>query len=266
MNKLFSERPMSGFNVSIGTGLALEALFTPVIEVVEGDREPPAKIDVKAYDIFYLNAMTVLRNLISTMKTDELVKIPASEFYEVLEEELDFLSNLFEDNGLQSVIYLNTYTFFKKTYGDKLRKATTAKQLQIEMIMDHCAKKLKAAGRVVVTHKDVPGAKSDNALIFTHVPADLLSYSNFRNLDLLESHTGRLKSRQHWNSKYYPIPNHDMSFLPFMEYLLVTFGCNTMFKPAKMEERVKLYELMKKKNVNPLTSELSLSFILGSGT
>jgi hypothetical protein len=155
----------------------------------------------------------------------------------------------------------------KDVYGkdNRLRKSTTEKQFFIDGIYDYCLDKLKKEDEVESFHKDIKYGKSSSALLFTHVPFDLLSHSNFVKMDLLESHTGLIKPRYTWYSKYYPIPEKDMSFLPFMEYLLTIFGDKVMFTPASIKERLNLFDAMKKKGVTPLTSEFSFGIFLGKG-
>ena len=179
----------------------------------------------------------------------------------ILKEEIEFLQGFFQANSVPITFYVNTYSYFKNTYPDKLRKPTTDKQIRLENITDYCLKKALTDFEITQFSKDVHYGKEHKALILTHVPADLLSYNRFTKLDLLESHTGKIKTRKEWNTKYYPIPDKDMSFLPFMEYLLTVFGCKVMFKPSSLKDRLSLYEVLQKKNVNPLTSEFAISFL-----
>ena len=265
MHPILLNRPQSGFPVSIGTGLALETLFTPIQEVYDETRQVNNLPDLSVYSIYIFNISTLLRNLISSIKYKDLITIPKKDILETLLEEIDFLTNFFINNDVTIKFYINNYNFVKETYkdGDKLRKATTDKQIIIDNIFSYCLDKIKKEDDVELFTKDIKYDRTDRGLIFTHVPFDLLSYNNFIKLDLLESHTGIIKTRKDWNTKYYPIPNKDMSFLPFMEYLLVCFGDHVMFKPDPLDKRLKVYEAMKKKGVNPLTSELSFSFLFG---
>lgn len=263
MNQLLVNRTMSGFPVSIGTGLSLETLFKPIQEVYDSSRQVDTLSDLSIYSIYIFNISTLLRNVITSISFKDLVTISNSDIYDVLLEEIEFLTNHFLSNNLNIKFYVNNYKFIKDNYSkDKLRKSTTDKQLFIDSINSYCLNKLKKEDDVELFTKDIHYDKNSSGLIFTHIPFDLLSYTNFIKLDLLESHTGKIKTRKDWYTKYYPIPNKDMSFLPFMEYLLVVFGDHVMFKPDPLDKRLNLYNILKKKNVNPLTSELSLSFIL----
>lgn len=257
-NKLIENRETSGFPLSIGTGLALETLFTPIAPVVDDTRVVKNLPDLSIYTIYIFNVSTILRNILSSFKFPEIVGVKNSVFLDVLKEEVDFLNGFFTDNNVPIGFYVNNYTYFKNTYPDKLRKSTTDKQLRLDDITNYCLTEISKEPHVKTFNKDVSFGKEHTALIMTHVPADLLSYGKYAKLDLLESHTGLIKTRKDWNTKYYPIPNKDMSFLPFMEYLLVTFGDKTMFSPGPVKEREDLYNVMLKKGVNALTSEFIL--------
>lgn len=266
MHPLLANRTMSGFPVSIGTGLSLETLFTPIQDVYDDSREVKNLPDLGVYSVYIFNISTLLRNLINAINYKDLVTIPIPDIHSALLEEIEFLTNHFTSSQVNLKFYINDYTFVKNTYkdGDKLRTSTTDKQLYTDSIFNYCLDRLRKEDDVEVFTKDIRYDRRDSGLIFTHVPFDLLSHSNFVKLDLLESHTGLIKTRKDWNTKYYPIPNKDMSFLPFMEYLLVTFGDHVMFKPDPINKRLEVYEAMKKKGVNPLTSELSFSFMFGN--
>ena len=263
VHEAITNRPMSGFPVSVATGLSLESLFTPIQPVIDETRQVENLPDLSIYNLYIFNTSTLLRNLINSLPAKELLLISKKEIYDTLLEEIEFLTNFFTSNNLHVKFYTHSYKYVKDVYKDKLRKVTTDKQLLIDSINSYCLDRLRKEDDVTLFHKNISYNKEDRALLFTHVPFDLISYSNFTKLDLLESHTGKIKSRKDWWSKYYPLPSDkDMSFLPFMEYLLSVFGDHVMFTPAPLKERIALYEAMQKKpGINPLMSELSLSFM-----
>lgn len=256
---------MSGFPVSIATGMALETLFDPVQAVYDDTRQAPDKVNLNDYTNYIFNVSTLLRNLTSAVPSSDILIISKKDILDALLDEISYLTEFFHSEGLTINFYTNNYAFVKQTYEKEgiLRKATTDKQMALDNIVKYCLDFISKQDEVGQFSNAIHYEREDQALIFTHVPWDLLSYGKFVKLDLLESHTGLIKSRKLWNTKYYPIPEHDMSFLPFMEKLLVTFGDNVMFKPAPVKERVDLWNAMKKKGVNALTSELSFEFMFG---
>lgn len=259
--KSLSERPQSGFPVSIGTGLALESILDPVQDVIDESRVVPSKVSYDTYNLYLFNISTLLRNLIQSIPYKELILHSQKSILETLLEEIDYLATLFGVHSLNASFYVNTYAYPIKTYPDKLRLATTDQQKHIHSITESCLKHFRFQNDVQHFSKDIKYERESKALLMSHIPWDLLSHGNFHKLDLIESHTGVIKSRKDWNTKYHKLQDRDMSFLPFMEYLLTTFGDSSMFKPAKLEDRVNLYESMKKKGVHPLMSEMSMAFL-----
>ena len=264
-NSQLSNRTMSGFPVSIGTGMALETLFTPIQAVYDESREFESIPDLSIYTKFVFNASTLLRNIINSTSADPAT-LDRKEVYTALLNEIEFLSQFFEINQLDADIYVNTHKYVKTIYESKnvLRKATTTKQVVVDSLMSYCLDRLKKEDDITEFTKDIRYGKEDSVLLFSHIPFDLLSYPNFRKLDLLESHTGKVKTRKEWNTKYFPVPGKDMSILPLMEYLLCeVFGDHVMFKPSSLQKRIDTYNALQKKGITPVTSEFSLSFIMG---
>lgn len=258
---IMDSRSMSGFPLSIGTGLALETLFNPIKEVVDPSRVVPKKADLSLYTDYVFNMSTILRNFLSAVPYKDLVTVPKQTVLNTFLDEVEFLTHFFGMNSLKVNFYVHTYDYPKKTYPDKLRLASSDQQKYLQELTDFCLMGLRKHDDVQHFTKDVSYGNESSALIVTHVPWDLLSYGKFRRLDLLESHTGLVKTRKDWNTKYFKIPDKDMSFLPFFEFLLTTFGDHVMFRPAPLKERLEVYEAMVKKKVHPLMSELTLSFM-----
>ena len=265
MHNALINRVQSGFPVSIATGMALETLFDPVQAVYDDTRQVPDKVNLNDYTNYIFNVSTLLRNLTSAVPSSDILTISKKDILDALMDEISYLTEFFHSEGLTINFYTNNYAFVKQTYEKEgiLRKATTDKQMALDNIVKYCLDFISKQDEVSQFSNAVSYNREDQALIFTHVPWDLLSYGKFIKLDLLESHTGLIKSRKLWNTKYHPIPEHDMSFLPFLEKLLTPFGDHVMFKPSPMKERIELWSAMKKKNVNPLTSELSFEFMFG---
>lgn len=254
---MLENRAMSGFPVSIGTGLALETVFDPIQDVYDESREVPDKVDINNYNLFIINISTLLRNILSSISSKDIESLKFKEVYDTLLEEIDFLSNFLDNLNVNKEFYVNRYKFIQNKYNkEKFRNPTTAKQMFISNLIEKCLDRIIKEDEVSEYDSFIKNKKEYNALIFTHIPFDLLSYTHFMNLELLESHTGIVKTRKNWNSKYYPIPKKDMSILPFFEYLLVTFGDHVMFHPDKLEKRLEVYEHIVKLRLHPLSKEM----------
>lgn len=257
----------SGFPLSIGTGLALETLFKPTLPVIDPERLVPEALNRDRYNLFLVNINTLIRNLLNAIETDDYIRdISADKLLEILIEEYNFIKEMSAYENIRIQFYINSYHFAKQAYGsvkNKLRVPITPKQIWTAHMTDHCLAHFKKDSDVKYFTAYIKGEKDDDAVILTHTPWDLLGYKKFNSLELLESHTGIIKDRSKWNSKYYPVPGEDMSFLPFMEYLLTVFGDHVMFSPDGVKKRQDLLKQLKLKRVHPLMSEVSLNFILG---
>ena len=260
---ILKNRPMSGFPVSIATSLALETLFTPTISVADESRVVE-KVDPSTYDLYLFNVSTLLRNLIQSLPWRDMATVPRKDVADAFLEEVEFITNFFQTAGLGVSFYWNSYSYPQRQYKNQIRVPTTDQQHRIHALMEYVLAPVKKQNDVLTFSKDISVDRAAKTLVMSHVPWDLLSYGNFHRLDLLESHTGRVKSRKDWNSKYFPIKDKDFTFLPFMEYLLTVFGDLTLFVPKPLKERVALWETLKKKNVHPLMSEMSIGFVLGN--
>jgi hypothetical protein len=80
-----------------------------------------------------------------------------------------------------------------------------------------------------------------SAMMLTHYAYDLVNYRDFNKLVLLESHTGAIKERAQWYSKYYN--GRELAMIPFREDFLQVFGDNEHFRPMDIRLRKDLIEI-----------------------
>ena len=113
----------------------------------------------------------------------------------------------------------------------------------------------------VFTNKITPDKRVD-ALILTHVAYDLLCWPKFDKLDLIESHTGLLKSRNLWYTKFYQ--SEDLACIPFIEIMLKFYGDNHSFRPFPIAARKSVLELAIQKRWHWATTEAKVKQDLGS--
>jgi hypothetical protein len=94
-------------------------------------------------------------------------------------------------------------------------------------------------------------------LMLTHYAIDLLA-PNFKSFDLLESHTGAIKSKHLWYTKYYN--GKDYPQLPFREDLLQVFGDNETFRPMAPSIRKQIIEIAKQYNWSPVSTSEKVEY------
>lgn len=240
------DRNVSSFPISISTSLALESLFDSRDAKYDPTRVIPQRIDVRQYQAIYFNLLTLFRNLSAsvdksvflTARVDDLAMIMASEI-EVIEslcqvEGMGLIRPYFYTCSYHSLLKLDERIKLREDHTD-WQKAFKQRYLKVvEFLMRRYDISL------VDTKLEV---KAPRALMLTHIPYDLLNYKSFKQLDLLESNTGKLKPRPLWNSKYYPLVNQDMSHLPFHKLLLLLFGDKTLIHPSPIQLRRLLLEV-----------------------
>lgn len=230
-------RTMSGFNLSVATGLAMETIFEPKQEVIDPDREVPEKLTVNKDYLLMINCETLYRNLVGSVSKDVYSNALPEHLAYILLEEIRVIESLCSEEGggyLTPYFYVSNY---EKVTGYlhravKRRTPNTPAQQLSNKKMRKALEYLRILRPDIHLHEnknDYP--RADSCIMFSHYPYDLLFYRNFRETYLLESHTGKLKSRVQWNSKYYPYPGADMSRLPFNRTLLLVFGDRVQFAP-----------------------------------
>jgi hypothetical protein len=103
--------------------------------------------------------------------------------------------------------------------------------------------------------KAVPTGKT---AIITHTPVDLLAHAKFHELHLLESHTGNLKDRSQWYTKYHDGKN--LPPMPFMLALLKIFGDGVHYKPQPVSVRKQIIEIAERYRWSATTTTDKISF------
>jgi len=247
---LLTERQTSGFPISIGTALTLESIFDPIKEVYDSKRELPPKVDISKYDSIYFNVRVLLRNMIGAIQdTSRNTSVTSEELYSVLIEEMDFMNFLFGQSNTTVVYYVATYERLRTRplYKDLITLRThdpLSKEHVIRELIQTVINELARTNRVIQYNSDIiPYEAFDTSLIMTSVPWDLLSHRKFKTLDLIESNTGKLKTKDQWNTKYHPIGQNDLSHLPFTELLLIILGDHSLIKPYNIIVRRELYNV-----------------------
>jgi hypothetical protein len=100
--------------------------------------------------------------------------------------------------------------------------------------------------------RSFPGRPPPRVLLLTHYPYDLFSSRRFMSMTLLESHTGRLKEKALWHTKYHE--GRSLAMIPFREDLIQVFGDAELFAPMRIDLRRELIEVAQKMQWNPTTT------------
>ena len=270
MDRMYSERSISALPVSIGTSLAFETILTGQLPPYDPSRVYN-KQDIHKYTQVWINIQTLFRNLMGALPPQLKSMAQAHDLAEVLQQEIDILSSSIKEESQSTVEICYYYPTYEKLIKDILlarqvqfRTPNTVNQKLYHELMLSTYQRLKKISNVDIMEvkKLVEPPSMTKGLIFTHCPYDLLSYKDFQKLDLLESHTGLVKSRSHWYSKYYPVGEMDMSVLPFIKPLLMIFGDHTLIKPMTYGYRKTILDIAHQRNWTPLTTESKVRYYL----
>lgn len=256
-----NNRTTSSFDLSIGTSFALESLLSGPNPTYDPDRIKPPKIVLTSYNELWINLMTLFRNIVGAMDKEGFKVVMTEDIADVLEYEVELIKSVIKESfagRVKVVFYTSSYEGLREKYPfAKIRGDSTDTQKIYTAILTntlnvffsrygktenikHFNLKLEPQNRIKV-------------LIITHFAYDLLSYKNFDHLDLLESHTGVLKARVSWNTKYADGKN--LVRIPWSEKFLQVFGDSNTFYPLEKKIRQAVIDIAEKNNWNSLTTK-----------
>ena len=256
-----------GFPLSVATSIALESYIPPTQTPYDKERKIPIpKVPLSGYQSVYVNLETLCRNLQGAIDGLTLKAIPLTpaDLSNLLISEVDNMSRLITTHHTtcKVIFYVSIHRKLYETPSPiySLRLPTTERQQEYHsLINDALTIFLKDKDQVpdiiVYTQDFKPLTQGERSIIISHLPYDLLSYSSFRLLTLLETHTGNSKDRLQWYTKYYPMKTEDMSILPFNRTLLYAFGDKALFRPAQMPTRLALMGIARKSGWTATTAE-----------
>lgn len=244
------DRELGQTPLSIGTSLALEGAFG----IYPEREEKPAPI--LKYNRLWVNVSTMIRNLHNGLSTDEQSRVTSKAMAPVLASEMSILQGEVENvvgRKLTTTFYVNDMRRLDKLMPTaNVKVATTPKQKIAKAIHDQTVQALPSYLDQMDYRLFEGKIKGEGrALMLTHNPIDLLSFNRFDVLTLLESHTGKVKTKSEWGSK---LGVKDV-ILPFNEFTLNVFGDgSTYLSPWPMKYRRAVLELAKKNRWTPITT------------
>jgi hypothetical protein len=267
------DRLVSSFPLSLPTAACFESIFPPRMDPYDKDRKIPDKVNIHEYSAMYMNVFTLFRNLVNVVPKETFLKTSPKELAEVLSFELEVINSLLSNEGQGTCTAYPYVCSYDKLYLGKVskyistRNDTTdwqhnfkAKFMQTVKILSEWRKAM--GEEIMMFDTEIVPIKKTNALMITHVPYDLLSQKNFSKLDLLESHTGVLKTKHKWNTKYYPVGDEDLSMLPFTTKLLAVFGDKILIRPMDMKLRRLILSIAKNRSWVPTTTNEKINYDL----
>jgi hypothetical protein len=218
LDQLLTERKKDNLPISVGTSLAIEALK-------ENQR----------YDSIWINVRTLYRNVLHSIEDKDeraLFMSPSAQLEaaaaigKVISQEKEIIENYLNGRVGGVRLYLLGYEDLSKKFPNaKLKVPTTDNQKGYWNLMDKVIDEVLADDYDQTIRWDKGSeleGEHTRSVIITNHPVDLLSRTKFKELRLLESHTGAIKSKSQWYTKL--SDGKLLSNIPFNRFTIQVFG------------------------------------------
>ena len=266
LEKALTERTMTSFGVSIGTGLMLEALFDPTQERYDKDREMPKRVELSKYKSWIVNGYTLIRNVLSAVN-DQKIELKKEYVPRIMDEvlgEILVIQSLLEVGNLPQ----NYLKIWIPEYSKLIELFNVDKDINVNYIqntitaIDMFKKPLLELDELVPkivspTGYLIPTTYKDKSLLTTHMTIDLLQYDGY---SLLESHTGIVKDEPLWYTKYHDFGNNDLSMLPMNDKILYILGDDQIIRGCSVKVKRELLRIATENKWSYRTSDMKVSW------
>lgn len=257
-----SERPTGHYPLSIATSLAIEGAMG-----IHPDH-PVGPNTLRDFSHFRANIKSLFRNYYDAIGKENIPLADPQELVSGFHQELVHYGEVvFAESGFKEHVgfYLCDYLGLERRFPHAiLRVDSTPNQVlyskTLKFVIGEILKADKEIAKVYSLKIEEPRT-SGKTLIHTHLPYDLTTRS-FDSLFLLESHTGAIKSRNLWYTKYYR--GKELAQIPFREDFLIIFGDSHMFSPIGQAYRKTLMELAEKYGWSFATTREKIIYSLDS--
>lgn len=256
----FSDRALGQYPLSIATSLAIESAcgIHPEIKV-----DSPPALD---YQDLWVNIKTLYRNFMGALDTHDFRTVSGEAVGATLQQEMDQIVSVLQNvaSNVRVTFYVSNYDGLEQRYRHATpRVDTTDKQKEFARIYRTAVKWLlreekEGLDRIRGFDLKLKPKDAGKTLILTHIAYDLVSEKEFAELTLLESHTGKLKGRGLWYTKFYK--GKDFPMIPFNEGFLQIFGDDDTFRPQDIRFRKAIVEIAEQYKWTQLTTKAKLSY------
>ena len=257
------------YSLSIGTSLAFESLANIHPELKH------KSVPHKDYTDLWVNLKTLARNIVQAFPAEINHLVTPGVLCELLTDEWKYIEQWVRDNTrMRSTLYVSSYKDLERRYNTQhslVRRDSTDKQKAdrkrvfeaIQLFMAQFGQsrpEIERFMKVFDTEIECKKEEQGKVLILTHIPFDLIRYKSFGSLDLLESHTGAIKNRSLWYTKY--LNGKDLSMIPFTLYFMRVFGDKETFAPMDIKLRKEIIALAQADGWSAITTDARVRFAL----
>lgn len=257
-----SSRSTGYFPLSIGTSLAFEGILGLLESEVAYDGYKRVNALV-AYPLFLINIHTLIRNLIQSIPTEELIHVNESELFDHLQMEVQTIQSIVKEFSPLTELVFYTVRYeevFKRIDSSRLRLARTDLQKLHESIHVKLFKAYQKEPSVVLKDLEKRGEinRNQKCVLLTHHVIDLILFDSHQEKVLLESHTGKVKGKSLWYTKYYN--GKALPILPLNGFLLLIFGDSEDIHPMSKKVKEVLLDLARRFKWTHLTTMEKIRF------
>lgn len=254
-------RTMSSWPLSIGTALAFETLHVGPNPVYDPDRQIPKGADITRFDSFWINLKTLYRNMLGSVPSQSQESIMAGECLYALEYEVETIREIITTisrGAITPTFYSTDYQGLAKEHPyANIRVHTTPKQLayhaQETAVMQEFHKRHAANEGVHFLKRRIVPTTPTTGLILTHSAYDLTNSKYFSDLSLLESHTGIVKNKSQWYTKFHAMK--DEASIPMTTTMLQVFGDPILFSPFPIAQRKEVIAAAHERHWSAITTK-----------
>lgn len=250
-SRLIAERTIGQFPLSIATSLAFESLVNIHPELKH------KHVPITEYPRIWVNLRTLYRNLMGALESDARSMATDVDLANAIHQEMEVIENVVHDysDRCEVKFYVSNYKGIEGKYPHAvIRRDNTELQKHFTALLELTLKRvLEMEGqpghnvqdpRVSVFDLKLQPKQHGKTLILTHIPYDLCSEKAFGELVLLESHTGAIKERAQWYTKF--LNGKELPMIPFREDMLQIFGDAETFRPGDPKLRRELIDVATK--------------------
>lgn len=260
MSDVLATRQTGKLPLSIGTSLAIES-FIGIHDELSHPTTP-----IYDYDSIWINLRTLCRNIIGAAGSENLDRITDMEMSEVLLEEMASIAETLRNyKPIEVVFYVTDMNFSLFPFSRKRTLSTEKKRRKEKLAvvaMGNARYEYKqnprSDYRLEHFRLDIKPVTPGKTMIITHIAYDLTNYADFKSLTLLESHTGHIKERSEWYTKYHN--GQELKRLPLNKKLMQIFGDKEVFHPLEIKVRNQILEVADKYNWTPLTTTDKINY------
>lgn len=259
MQAYINTRAIGQLPISLPTSSAIET----VLGVSEFNRDTLIR-DKKE---IWINIATLVRNLYSSLDKDTQAQVSDNELANTVIDEMEIIESSIKDKAsyLKVNFYYVYYNRIMELYPNaSFRTLNTEKQRFKSILLDNACSNIKQVdtdNKIKIFNLDIKPLITIKAVILTHSPMDLTSDIYFSDLVLLESHTGKVKTKQDWYTKL--VASDKNPLLPFNRDTLAIFGDSEVFKPQPVRYRRIMIDTAEKYKWSIITTKDRIKLTLG---